>query len=62
MTQTLKNPHWRKAMSEEYDALVSNGTWELVPPASAFNIVGCKWIFCIKRHFDGSIDSLKLDL
>ena len=30
-TQALKDPKWRKAMSEEYDALVRNGTWELVP-------------------------------
>jgi hypothetical protein len=62
MTQALKNPHWRKAISEDYDALVSNGTWKLVPPASASNIVGCKWIFRIKRHSDGSIDRFKARL
>ncbi|KAA8537148.1 hypothetical protein F0562_029626 [Nyssa sinensis] len=49
-------------MSEEYDALVRNGTWELVPPISASNIVGCKWIFRIKRHSDGSIDRFKARL
>ena len=26
VTQALKNPKWRRAMSEEYDALVRNGT------------------------------------
>ena len=31
VTQALKDPKWRWAMSEEYDALVRNGTWELVP-------------------------------
>jgi len=48
VTQALKIPHWRKAISEEYDVLVRNRTWELVPPASVSNIVGCKWIFRIK--------------
>ncbi|KAL5563338.1 hypothetical protein UlMin_033085 [Ulmus minor] len=58
-TQALKDQKWRRAMSQEYDALVRNGTWELVPPASSHNIVGCKWIVRIKRHSNGSIDRYK---
>jgi hypothetical protein len=27
----LTDPHWRAAMEEEYGALISNGTWKLVP-------------------------------
>lgn len=46
-------------MFKEYDAFVRNRTWEIVPPTFSHNIVGCKWIFCIKRHFDGSIDRYK---
>ena len=62
MTQALKYPKWRRAMTEEYDALVRNGTWELVPSDSIHNIVGCKWIFQTKRHSDGSIDRHKARL
>ena len=62
MTQALKDPKWRRAMSEEYDALVRNGTWELVPSDSIHNIVGCKWIFRTKRHSDGSVDRHKARL
>ncbi|GKA77945.1 putative RNA-directed DNA polymerase [Tanacetum coccineum] len=32
-------PEWRQAMKEEYDALMKNGTWSLVPRASTTNVV-----------------------
>ncbi|KAL5576809.1 hypothetical protein UlMin_018508 [Ulmus minor] len=59
VTKAITDPKWRQAMSDEYDALVRNGTWELVPSAPSHNIVGCKWIFRIKRNSDGSIDRFK---
>ena len=42
VTQALKDPKWRQAMSEKYDALAKNGTWQLVPPDTRQNLVGCK--------------------
>ena len=48
ISQALKDHNWRHAMSEEYDALVRNGTWEIVPPENRSNLVGCKWIYRIK--------------
>lgn len=62
VTQALKDPQWCRAMSKEYDALVRNGTWELVPADPSHNVVGCKWIFHIKRHSDGSVDRFKARL
>ena len=62
LTQALKDHKWRLAMSEEYDALVKNGTWALVPLDRRQNLVGCKWVYRTKRKSDGSIDRYKARL
>lgn len=46
---------WMNAMKEELDALYKQGTWNLVPLPTKKNLVGCKWIFKIKKHANGSI-------
>jgi hypothetical protein len=51
----LRDSAWSAAMQEEYDALLHNNTWELVPPPSGANIVTGKWIFRHKYHFDGTL-------
>ncbi|KAJ9548564.1 hypothetical protein OSB04_021107 [Centaurea solstitialis] len=56
ITQALKQPQWRKAMQEEYDALLRNQTWSLVPPESVPNLVGSKWVFRTKFKPNGTID------
>ncbi|PKU68003.1 Retrovirus-related Pol polyprotein from transposon TNT 1-94 [Dendrobium catenatum] len=53
--QAVKHEHWRRAMSQEFQALQAQGTWELVPPNSAMNILGSKWTFRTKYNSDGSI-------
>jgi histone deacetylase 1/2 len=32
LIEALGDSNWRKAMEEEYDALMINKTWHLVPP------------------------------
>ena len=62
VNQALTDPKWRQAMNDEFDARVRNGTWELVPSTSMQNLVGCKWVFGIKRLLDGSTDRYKARL
>nr|GFB49917.1 ribonuclease H-like domain-containing protein [Tanacetum cinerariifolium] len=35
----LQNPHWNNAMHDEYNALVKNGTWILLPRPVGLNFV-----------------------
>lgn len=53
---------WRDAMSKEISALLENGTWTLVPPSNAHNVVGCKWVYRINRKPDGTVERYKARL
>uniref|UniRef100_A0A2N9FXA9 Integrase catalytic domain-containing protein n=1 Tax=Fagus sylvatica TaxID=28930 RepID=A0A2N9FXA9_FAGSY len=57
-----KFPQWCAAMHEEYSALQRQHTWTLVPPPCGKNIVGCKWVFKLKRNSDGTISRHKARL
>ena len=49
-------------MDIEFNALITNGTWDLVSPTQGTNIVGNKLVFRIKRNADGSIERFKARL
>lgn len=49
-------------MSQKFSALQQNGTWTLVPFQSHMNLLPNKWVFKIKRKYDGSIKLYKARL
>ncbi|KAD3068070.1 hypothetical protein E3N88_35950 [Mikania micrantha] len=57
-----KSPQWRTAMTEEYKALMRNGTWTLVPPVPNANVVDCKWVYRLKHDEHGNIKRYKARL
>ena len=46
---------WQRAAEEEYQSLVSNGTWTLCERPVGVNIIGSKWIFKTKRDENGKV-------
>lgn len=55
----LRDPHWKEAMQEEYDALVANCTWRLVPRPPGAHVITGKWVFRHKLLPDGALDRYK---
>ncbi|XP_028553472.1 U-box domain-containing protein 51-like [Dendrobium catenatum] len=61
-THASKVEHWCTAMSQEFQALQSQGTWDLVPPKPDQHILGCKWIYRTKRTSSGTASRYKARL
>jgi hypothetical protein len=55
----LKDPNWHHAMQEEFNALMKNNTWCLVPKPAGANVISGKWIFRHKLHPNGSLARYK---
>lgn len=53
---------WKTAMQEEYDALISNGTWEMVELPTGLKPIGCKWVFALKTNPAGEVERYKARL
>ena len=50
---------WEKAIFEELKTLEEAGTWELIDPPAGANIVGSKWVFCVKKDAAGHVVQFK---
>jgi histone deacetylase 1/2 len=57
--QALQDPNWHNAMSDEFNALMKNNTWSLVPKPADVNVVTGKWIFTYKYNPDGTLSRYK---
>ena len=49
-------------MKSELDALESTNTWSVVDLPAGKQSIGCKWVYKIKHHADGSIERYKARL
>ena len=57
--EAVQEPTWVDAMVEEYDSIVRNNAWEIVPRPVGKSVVGSRWIYKVKQDADGSIEKYK---
>ena len=57
--ESVQEPTWVDSMVEEYDSIVRNNAWEIVPMPVGKSVVGSRWIYKVKQAFDGSVEKYK---
>jgi hypothetical protein len=55
----VTEPSWVDAMIEEYDSIIRNNAWEVVPRPVDKSVVGSRWIYKVKQAADGSVEKYK---
>ena len=54
--------HWQAAMQAEYDAMLQNKVWRIVPAPKGVHILSPKWVYAVKYNPDGSVARFKARL
>jgi hypothetical protein len=57
--EATKKRVWKDAMGEEYQSIVKNDVWDVVPRPKEKSIVISKWIYKMKHATDDSIEKYK---
>lgn len=57
--QALLNSHWHDAIKEEYNSLMKNNTWSLVPLPPNRMSIGYEWVSRFKENPDGFVNKFK---
>ena len=62
VSNAITNTTWKDSMTKEYESIIKNDVWEIVPRPDGKSVVSSKWIFKIKHATDGSIENIKPNL
>jgi hypothetical protein len=57
--QAVDHQVWREAMVEEYDSIVRNDVWDVVPRPVGKSVVTSRWLYKTKIAADGSVEKHK---
>ena len=48
----MQQPIWVDAMMEEYDSMVRNSVWDMVPRSEKKSVVSSHWLYKLKQATD----------
>jgi hypothetical protein len=57
--ESIQKKEWADAMTEDYQSIIKNDVWKIVPRQKRKDVVSSKWIYKIKHVVDGSIEKYK---
>jgi hypothetical protein len=57
--EAIQKKEWANAMTEEYQSIIKNNVWEIVPRPNSKDVVSSRWLFKIKHVVDRSIEKYK---
>ena len=57
--EEVQQPTWVDAMVEEYESIVKNSAWEIVPRPVDKSVVGSRWIYKVNQAVDGIVEKYK---
>nr|GEZ92529.1 ribonuclease H-like domain-containing protein [Tanacetum cinerariifolium] len=60
--EAFNDVNWHSAMRDEYNALIKNSTWTVVPRPPDVNVVRCMWLFRHKYLADRKLSRYKARL
>ena len=58
-SDVVKHQVWKDAMTEEYESIMKNDVWEVVPRPQDKTVITSKWLYKIKHAGDGSLEKYK---
>eukprot|EP00253_Pinus_taeda_P007442 PITA_07442 len=57
--EAVEQQVWKDAMNEEYESIMKNDVWDVVPRPQDKSVVTSKWLYKIKHGADGSAKKFK---
>ena len=57
--EAVQQPVWVDAMVEEYDSIIRNSVWDVVPRPQGKSVVSSRWLYKVKQASDGSVEKHK---
>ena len=57
--EAMKHQVWKDAMDEEYESIMKNDFWNVVPKPKDKSVLTSKWLYKIKHGVDGGAEKFK---